>query len=321
MKMRKITILLFIQIFCAFAIAQSPDHSKIKLFRFGTFENERPAVEYPDGTRLDVSAFGEDFNENFFATNGIVRLQTWLTANVKKCPKVASTERFGSCVARPSKIVAIGLNYAEHIKEGAKPGATAAIPREPVIFLKSTSALCGPFDNAIIPLNAQKMDWEVELAIVIGKKASYVSEADAMNYVAGYTVMNDYSERVWQMEKDGNQWDKGKSSDNFAPLGPYMILAKNLPNPQELNLWLKLNGKTMQNANTRDMIFKLAFLISYTSQHMTLLPGDVISTGTPSGVGNGQKPPLFLKNGDVVELSVENVGTQKQKVVSYVPVK
>lgn len=318
--MKKPLLLLIVQIFCILAIAQSSDQSKIKLFRFGPFDKEKPAVEYPDGTKLDVSAFGEDFNEKFFATDGIARLQTWLVANSKKCPKVASIERFGSCIARPSKIVAIGLNYAEHIKEGAAQGTTAAIPKEPVIFLKSTSALCGPFDNAIIPLNSQKMDWEVELAVIIGKRASYVSEADAMKYVAGYTVMNDYSERVWQMEKDGNQWDKGKSSDNFAPLGPYMILAKNLPNPQELNLWLKVNGKTMQNANTRDMIFKLAFLISYASQHMTLLPGDVISTGTPSGVGNGQKPPVFLKKGDIVELSVENVGTQKQNVVPYIPV-
>ena len=277
------------------SFAQPSDHSKIKLFRFGTFENERPAVEYPDGTRLGCISFGEDFNEKFFATDGVNRFQTWLASNAKKCPKVALTERYGSCVARPSKIVAIGLNYVEHVKEGTPPGATLTIPKEPVIFLKATSALCGPFDNAVIPMNSQKMDWEVELAVVIGKKASYVSEADAMNYVAGYTVMNDYSERVWQLEKDGSQWDKGKSSDSFAPLGPYMILPQNLSNPQELNLWLKINGKTMQNANTSDMIFKIAFLISYTSQHMTLLPGDVISTGTPSGVGNGMKPPFFLK--------------------------
>jgi 2,4-didehydro-3-deoxy-L-rhamnonate hydrolase len=315
--MKKISLLLIVQIFCVFAIAQSYDNSSIKLFRFGSFEKERPAVEYPNGTRLDVSAFGEDFNEKFFATDGITRLQNWLASNAGKCPKVGLTERYGSCVARPSKIVAIGLNYAEHVKEGAGNGTSAAIPREPVIFLKSTSALCGPFDNAIIPMNTKKMDWEAELAIVIGKKASYVSESEAFNYVAGYTVMNDYSEREWQLEKDGNQWDKGKSSDNFAPLGPYMILAKNLKNPQELDVWLKVNGKTMQQANTRDMIFKIAFLISYTSQHMTLLPGDVISTGTPSGVGNGQKPPLFLKNGDVVELGVEKIGTQKQNVVPF----
>jgi 2,4-diketo-3-deoxy-L-fuconate hydrolase len=317
--MKKSLLVLFIQIFCLFAIAQTSDQSKIKLFRFGIFENEKPAVEYPDGTRLDVTDFGEDFNEKFFATEGIKRLQAWLVSNAKKCPKVALTVRYGSCVARPSKIVAVGLNYAEHVKEGVTQGSSAVIPREPVIFLKSTSALCGPFDNVIIPKNAEKVDYEVELAVIIGKKASYVSETDAMNYVAGYTVMNDYSERAWQLEKDGTQWDKGKSSDSFGPLGPYVILPNNLSNPQELNLWLKLNGKTMQNANTRDMIFKIPFLISYISRHMTLLPGDIISTGTPAGVGNGQKPPVFLKKGDVVEFAVENVGTLKQEVVLYTP--
>lgn len=315
--MKKLSLLLFIQVFSALAIAQTLDHSKIKLFRFGVFENERPAVEYPDGTRLDVSAFGQDFNEKFFGTDGVIRLQTWLAVNAAKCSRVALSERYGSCVARPSKIVAIGLNYAEHVKEGVIQGSSASIPREPVIFLKATSALSGPFDNVVIPESSEKTDYEVELAVIIGKKASYVSEADALNYVSGYTVMNDYSERAWQLEKDGSQWDKGKSSDSFAPLGPYMILSRNLTNPQGLNLWLKVNGKTMQDANTRDMIFKIAFLISYTSQHMTLLPGDVISTGTPSGVGNGQKPPVFLKKGDVVEFGIENIGTMKQQVVSF----
>jgi 2,4-didehydro-3-deoxy-L-rhamnonate hydrolase len=310
--------MLFIQISCAIVIAQTTDHSGIKLFRFGTFEKERPAVEYPDGTRLDVSAFCEDFNEKFFATDGIRRLQTWLAVNSGKCPKVGLNERFGSCVARPSKIVAIGLNYFEHVKEGSKQGDSVKIPKEPVIFLKATSALCGPFDNAVIPKNSEQMDWEVELAVIIGKKASYVSEADAMNFVAGYSVINDYSERVWQLQKDGGQWDKGKSSDTFAPLGPYMILPQNLSNPQALNLWLKVNGKTMQKASTNDMIFNIRKLISYTSHHMTLLPGDVISTGTPSGVGFGQKPQVFLKAGDVVEFGIENIGTQKQNVVSYV---
>jgi 2-keto-4-pentenoate hydratase/2-oxohepta-3-ene-1,7-dioic acid hydratase in catechol pathway len=313
--MKKISLLLVIQIICAVVLAQSADNSKIKLFRFGTFENERPGIEYSNGTRLDVSAFGEDFNEKFFATNGIKRLQTWLAANAKNCPKVASNERFGSCVARPSKIVAIGLNYVAHLKDGIGPGDSVAIPKEPIIFLKATSALCGPFDYAIIPKNSKKMDWEVELAVIIGKKASYVSEADAMSYVAGY------SEREWQLQKDGGQWDKGKSSDNFGPLGPYMILSQNLTNPQEVNLWLKVNGKNMQQANTRDMIFSIPRLISYISQHMTLLPGDIISTGTPAGVGNGHKPPVFLKEGDVVESGIENIGTQKQNVISFNKVK
>ena len=296
--------------------AQTLNHSQIKLFRFGNFENEKPAVQYPDGTRLDVSAFGEDYNEAFFAKDGIKRLQSWLALNSEKCPNVISTERYGSCVARPSKIVAIGLNYLEHIKEGQ--GSSASIPREPIIFFKASTALCGPFDNAIIPKDSEKMDWEVELAIIISKKASYVSEAEAMNYVAGYSIMNDYSERAWQLEKDGGQWDKGKSSDNFAPLGPYLILPQNIGDPQALNLWLKVNGKFMQEANTKDMVFKIAKLVSYTSQHMTLLPGDVISTGTPSGVGLGKKPPLFLKAGDEVELYIENIGTQKQKVISFI---
>lgn len=298
--------------------AQSLNNSQIKLFRFGVFENEKPAVEYPDGTRLDVSAFGEDFNETFFAKDGIRRLQTWLATNATKCPKVAANERFGSPVARPSKIVAIGLNYIEHIKEGPGQGTSVPIPREPVIFLKSTTALCGPNDEVLIPKNSQKTDYEVELAIIIGKKASYVSEKEALNYVAGYSIINDYSEREWQLQKDGGQWDKGKSSDTFAPVGPYLVLSENVPNPENLNIWLKVNGKITQQANTKDLIFKLAKLISYTSQHMTLLPGDIIATGTPSGVGLGQKPQKFLKVGDVVELGIEGFGTQKQVLGSYV---
>jgi len=312
--MKKLIITTFVLAIALVASAQTLNHSQIKLFRFGNFENEKPAVEYPDGTRLDVSAFGEDYNEAFFAKDGIKRLQTWLSTNARKCPKVPADVRFGSCVARPSKIIAIGLNYLDHIKEGS---SSAAIPKEPIIFMKSTTAMCGPFDNAIVPKDSEKMDWEVELAIVISKKASYISEADAMNYVAGYSIMNDYSERKWQLEKDGGQWDKGKSADTFAPMGPYLILPSNAGDPHNLNLWLKVNGKTMQEANTRDMIFKVAKLISYTSHHMTLLPGDIISSGTPSGVGSGQKPPVFLKAGDEVELHIENIGTQKQKVISY----
>ena len=312
--MKKIAITVYILALTIAASAQTLNHSHIKLFRFGSFENEKPAVEYPDGTRLDVSAFGEDYNEAFFAKDGIKRLTAWLDLNSGRCPKVVSTERYGSCVARPSKIIAIGLNYLDHIKEG---GSSTPIPKEPIIFMKSTTALCGSFDNAIIPKNSEKMDWEVELAIVISKRASYVSEEEALNYVAGYSIMNDYSEREWQLQKDGGQWDKGKSADTFAPMGPYLILPPNVGDPHNLNLGLKVNGKVMQEANTKDMIFKVAKLISYTSHHMTLLPGDVISSGTPSGVGNGQKPPVFLKAGDEVELYIENIGTQKQKVVAY----
>jgi 2-keto-4-pentenoate hydratase/2-oxohepta-3-ene-1,7-dioic acid hydratase in catechol pathway len=311
---KKISFVIFIQLICIMLNAQNP--SGIKLFRFGTFENEKPAVEMPDGRKLDVSAFGEDYNEKFFSTDGITRLGSWLAKNESKCPRVPSDTRIGSCIVRPSKIVAIGLNYVEHAKEGAA-GVSMAVPKEPIIFMKSTTALCGPFDNVIIPKNSKKLDWEVELAVIISRKASYVSEADAMNYVAGYTVVNDYSEREWQLEKDGNQWDKGKSSDTFAPLGPYLIPAFLINDPQNLNLWLKVNGKSHQSANTRDMIFNLRKLISYVSEHMTLLPGDVICTGTPSGVGNGQNPPVFLREGDIVELGVDKIGSQKQVIVSF----
>lgn len=313
--MKNILLVLFFLFPVAFLSAQH--QGEIKLFRFGAFENEKPAVEYSDGVRLDVSSFGEDFNEKFFATDGINRLQTWLRTNSGKCPPVPADVRFGSCVARPSKIVAIGLNYAEHVKEGSKSANATPLPREPVIFFKATTALCGPFDAVVIPKDANKLDWEVELAVIIGKRASYVSEEEAMSYVAGYSIMNDYSERFWQLEKDGGQWDKGKSADSFAPLGPYLVLASGVADPQALDLWLKVNGVTRQHANTRDMIFKLAKLISYTSQHMTLLPGDVISTGTPSGVGQAQKPPVYLKGGDVVELGIEGIGEQKQHVTSF----
>lgn len=313
--MKKIVLAMLALLMAALATAQNADHTGIKLFRFGSSEKEKPAVEYPDGTRLDVSAFGADYNEMFFANDGIRRLQSWLALNAGNCPKVSSSERLGSPVARPSKIVAIGLNYVEHIKEGQT--STANIPREPIIFFKSTTALCGPYDNAVIPMNSVKMDWEVELAVVIGKKASYVSEQEAMKYVAGYSIMNDYSEREWQLEKDGSQWDKGKSADSFAPLGPYLILPQNIGNPQMLDLWLSVNGQRRQAANTRDMVFSIPKLISYISYHMTLLPGDIISSGTPAGVGLGQKPPVYLKEGDEVELYIQNIGTQKQKVVSY----
>ncbi|MEO5581864.1 MAG: fumarylacetoacetate hydrolase family protein [Saprospiraceae bacterium] len=307
--------LLFLLLIIPVLLPAQKDSAQIKLFRFGPFEQEKPAIEHPDGTRLDVSGFGEDYNEAFFAKDGIKRLQRWLVSNAGKCPLVPNDVRWGSCVARPSKIVAIGLNYVEHIREGQ--GSAATPPKEPIIFLKSTSALCGPYDDAIIPRNSLKMDWEVELAIIIGKKASYVSEAVALNYVAGYSIMNDYSEREWQLQKDGGQWDKGKSSDHFAPLGPYFILPENIGNPQDLNLSLKLNGKVMQQANTGDMIFNIAQLVSYISEHMTLLPGDVISSGTPSGVGSGHKPPLFLKEGDAIELTIEHIGTQRQAVISF----
>ncbi len=283
----------------------------MKLLRFGSFEQEKPAIELPDGRRIDVSAFGEDYNESFFATDGLKRIENWLKDNIGTCPTVADTERIGSCVARPSKIICIGLNYAKHAAESGM-----ALPKEPVVFMKATTALCGPFDNVIIPKNSVKTDWEVELAFVIGKKASYVSEDEAMDYVAGYCLHNDYSEREFQLER-GGQWDKGKSNDTFAPLGPYFATKDEILDPHQLRLWLSLNGELLQDSNTDDLVFKIPTLVSYLSHFMTLLPGDVVSTGTPSGVGLGMKPPRYLKAGEVVELGIEGLGTQRQVAVNY----
>lgn len=282
----------------------------MKLFRFGTYEQEKPGVILPNGRKIDVSAFGQDYNEIFFANNGLQKLTDWLNTNANKCPEVSDSVRLGSCLARPSKIVCIGLNYAKHAAESG-----AAIPKEPVVFFKSTTALCGPFDNVIIPKNSIKTDWEVELAFVIGKKASYVSEAEAMDYVAGYILHNDYSEREFQLER-GGQWVKGKSADTFAPLGPFMATKDEIIDPHKLRLWLKVNDQMLQDSNTDDMIFKIPTIVSYLSQFMTLLPGDIVSTGTPAGVGLGLKPPRYLKSGDVVELGIDGLGTQRQVAVS-----
>ncbi len=283
----------------------------MKLFRFGEPTNEKTGVILSNGTQIDVSAFGEDYNENFFATNGIPRLANWLEANLETCPEVGQNIRLASCVARPSKIICIGLNYAKHAAESGM-----AAPAEPVVFFKSTTALCGPNDDVIIPKNSVKTDWEVELALVIGKKASYINHEDAMNYIAGYCLHNDYSEREFQLER-GGQWVKGKSCDTFAPLGPFMATIDEVGDPQNLRLWLKVNDENLQDSNTDDMIFDIPTIVSYLSQFMTLLPGDVISTGTPAGVGLGFKPPRYLKAGDVVELGIENLGTQRQVAVAY----
>lgn len=281
----------------------------MKLIRFGAFENEKPGVLTTEGKRLDVSAFGEDYNEKFFANNGLERLEEWLKSN--DCPEVAADERLGSCVARPSKIICIGLNYAKHAAESGMD-----VPKEPVVFFKATTALCGPNDNVIIPRNSVKTDWEVELAVVIGKKASYITEESAMDYVAGYALHNDYSEREFQLER-GGQWVKGKSNDTFAPLGPFMATKDEVADPHNLHLWLDLNGKRLQDSNTNDLIFNIPQVVSYLSNFMTLLPGDVISTGTPAGVGLGFKPPMYLKAGDVVELGIEGLGQQKQTALAW----
>lgn len=283
----------------------------MKLFRYGQPGSEKPAVELANGKLVDVSAFTPDFNEAFFESGRLNELATWLAAEENNCPEVATTERLGSPIARPSKIVCIGLNYAKHAEETNSP-----IPKEPIIFFKATSALAGPYDDVVIPRNSVKTDWEVELAVVIGKKTSYVTEEEAMDYVAGYVLHNDYSEREFQIEK-GGQWVKGKSADTFAPLGPFMATADEIQDPHSLRLWLSVNGKMLQDSNTDDMIFKIPFVISYLSQFMTLLPGDVISTGTPFGVGLGFQPPIYLKAGDVVELGIDQLGTQKQTAVAW----
>lgn len=283
----------------------------MKLIRFGTEGNEKPGVQLEDGKRLDVSGFGQDYNEAFFGGDGLERLEAWLKDNQSNCPKVGDDVRLGAPLVRPSKIVCVGLNYAQHAAESGM-----AIPSEPVLFFKATSALCGPNDDVIIPKNSEKSDWEVELAIVIGKKASYVEKEDAYNHIAGYVLHNDISERAFQIEKEG-QWCKGKGCDTFAPVGPFIATKDEIPNPNNLNLWLKLNGEMVQNSTTSDFIFNVEEVVSYISQFMTLLPGDIISTGTPFGVGLGFNPPKYLKPGDVMELGIDGLGISKQTAVAY----
>ena len=282
----------------------------MKLIRFGNVGEEKPGLIINDDY-YDMSPFGEDYNEHFFQTDGISRLQKFVESNIDQLPKISKDIRLGSPVSHPSKIICIGLNYADHAKE-----TKANIPTEPIIFFKSTTALCGPNDDVIIPKNSTKTDWEVELAVVIGKKASYIDEADALDYVAGYCLHNDLSEREFQLEKNG-QWVKGKSCDTFAPLGPFIATKDEISDVNNLRLWLTVNGKTMQDGTTSNLIFQIPFLVSYVSQFMTLLAGDVISTGTPAGVGLGMNPPLYLKEGDVVELGIDGLGFSKQHLKSY----
>ena len=278
----------------------------MKLIRFGIAGKEKPGIQLQNGKRLDVSKFGQDYTESFFANDGINKLENWLIKNADSCPEVAVDERLGPPVVRPSKLICIGLNYASHAEETG-----ASLPEEPILFFKATSAIVGPYDNLIIPKGSEKTDWEVELAFVMGKKASYVSEEEAMDYVAGYVLHNDYSERAYQLERQG-QWVKGKSCDTFAPLGPFLATKDEVEDPHNLSLWLKLNGKMMQNSNTADFVFNIPQLVSYISQFMTLLPGDIISTGTPFGVGMGLKPPLYITPGDVIELGIDGLGSSKQ---------
>jgi 2,4-diketo-3-deoxy-L-fuconate hydrolase len=282
----------------------------MKLIRWGASGNEKPGVIVND-VWYDTSALGGDYNEEFFENNGLGRLEEFVKANAGKLIQVDQNERLGAPICRPSKIVCIGLNYVDHARETG-----ANIPAEPIIFMKSTTSLVGPNDNIVIPRNSVKTDWEVELAVIIGKKASYVEEASALDYVAGYVLHNDVSEREFQIERGGT-WDKGKGCDTFAPMGPFLATPDELGDVNNLRLWLTVNGQKMQDGNTSDFIFNVPFVVSYVSQFMTLLPGDVISTGTPAGVGLGFKPPIYLKEGDVVELGIEGLGTAKQSLKAY----
>ncbi len=282
----------------------------MKLIRFGESGKEKPGIII-ENKWYDASSFIKDYDEEFFA-NGVINKLKDIIINKNELAEISQSQRLGSPVARPSKIICIGLNYSKHAKE-----TNAAVPKEPIIFFKSTTSLSGPNDDIIIPKNSVKTDWEVELALVIGKKASYVNEEEALDYVAGYCLHNDVSEREFQIER-GGQWVKGKSCDTFAPLGPWLATKDEIEDVNNLRLWLTVNGKTMQDGNTDDLIFSIPYLVSYISQFMTLLPGDIISTGTPNGVGLGFNPPVYLKEGDVIELGIDGLGVQKQVTKNWV---
>jgi 2,4-diketo-3-deoxy-L-fuconate hydrolase len=283
----------------------------MKLIRMGEVGRERPGLLLEDGALLDVSGFGEDYDEAFFANEGLSRLRDWLRKHGESAPRLSAAVRLGPPIYRPSKIVCIGLNFRDHAEESGME-----IPKEPVIFFKATSSLVGPNDPLVIPKNATKVDWEVELAVVMEKKATYVSRENAMDYVAGFALHNDYSERSFQLER-GGQWVKGKSADSFAPLGPFLATKDEIADFNQLGMWLKVNGEFRQRGSTSKMICDVPGLVAYVSEFMTLLPGDVISTGTPPGVGLGMKPPQYLKAGDAVELGIDGLGESRQHVVDF----
>ena len=282
----------------------------MKLIRY--IENGHIKTGIARGDKMfSTAAFGEDYDEKFFGNFGLRRLADYISATGDNLPELPSATTLTAPIARPSKIICIGLNYADHAKEtGAVP------PPEPVIFLKATTALCGPFDDIMLPKDSIKTDWEVELAVVIGKRASYVDEANAMEYVAGYCLHNDVSERAFQLERSGT-WDKGKGCDTFAPMGPYLVTADEIADVNNLRLWLTVNGKKMQDGTTANLIFNIPHIIAYTSQFMTLLPGDIISTGTPAGVAMGMSPQPYLRAGDVIELGIDGLGAARQRVVAF----
>lgn len=284
----------------------------MKLLRFGPKGSEKPGLQLEDGSRIDASSFGMDWNQSFFADPANMgKLAAWVSTNADSAPRLSADTRLGSAVARPGKLICIGLNFSDHAEE-----AGMEIPQEPIVFFKATSAMVGPNDDVVIPPNSEKTDWEVELAFVIGKKASFVTKEDALDHVAGYVLHNDYSERAYQLER-GGQWVKGKSCDTFAPIGPFLTTADEIPDPENLAMWLTVNGETKQNGNSNKLIFGIAHLVSYLSEFMTLEPGDIVSTGTPPGVGMGSKPPQFMKPGDVVELGIEGLGTSRQTAVAW----
>jgi 2-keto-4-pentenoate hydratase/2-oxohepta-3-ene-1,7-dioic acid hydratase in catechol pathway len=283
----------------------------MKLIRFGDPGRERPGLLLDADRAIDASAFGADYDESFFAGDGVNALRAWASANAASAPAVPPEARLGPPIRRPSKIVCIGLNFRDHAAESGMD-----LPREPVVFFKATTSLCGPNDPVVIPRGGTKLDWEVELAVVIGAKARYLSREEAVHAIAGYALHNDYSERAFQLER-GGQWVKGKSADTFAPLGPFLVTRDELPDTSHLAMWLTVNGNTRQRSTTANMIFDVPTLVSYVSQFMTLLPGDVISTGTPAGVGLGMKPePVYLAAGDEVALGIDRLGSSRQTVVT-----
>lgn len=280
----------------------------MKLLRYGNVGQERPGILDSDGKVRELDSVVSDINGETLSEESLKKIAT---LDINSLPLVDEPMRFGHCVNNVGKFICIGLNYADHAAESG-----VAVPSEPVVFMKATSAITGPNDNIIKPRSSTKLDWEVELGIVIGKHASYVELDEAMDYIAGYCVINDVSERNFQLERPGGQWDKGKGCDSFGPIGPYLVTKDEVADPLNLNLWLKVNGKTFQNGSTDQMVFGPQYLVHYLSQFMSLQPGDVISTGTPPGVGLGQKPPLYLNEGDVVELGIEGMGVQRQVVVN-----
>jgi len=283
----------------------------MKLIRFGKQGEEKPGILLSNDEKIDVSSFVSDYDEKFFESGGLVNLKDWLNENETSAPRLDDSIRLGSPIARPSKIICIGLNFKDH---AAESGFDA--PDEPLIFGKATSAICGPYDNIIIPRGSEQTDWEVELGVVIGKKTSYVDQDQALDHVGGYVLHNDVSERAFQKDR-GGQWIKGKSADTFAPMGPFMATPDEIDNISDMRMWLNVNGENMQDGNTSNLIFSVDHVVSYLSQFMTLLPGDVISTGTPAGVGMGMNPEKYLKPGDVVELGIDGLGSSKQNVVAY----